>query len=131
MKKALIILCSIYAGSALSEPISLLCKTDYYFASDGHYAELVESFYIDIEKEEMLKGDSLGKNWEALEDVRITKVAISGYNFYDSDKTNYHKYTVNRTNLELNNAARFFYDSNDPLPKGKCEIADFDIETAF
>lgn len=125
----MIILCSIYAGSALAEPISLLCTTEYELLGEGR-VPFVESYYIDIEKEEMFKGNSQGKYWEALEDVRITKISVSGYTFYGS-KANYQKDNVDRTNLVLTRTSKLFRDTAITLPIGKCEIADFDIETAF
>lgn len=123
----MIFLCSIYAGSALAEPISLLCSG--YVEVDGEWVKEINSLYIDIEEDEMFYTGEERKKWTVLEDMKVDRVSVSGTQFLGS-KEIYITYTVDRTDLELNSTMSIFGDTKI-LSNNKCEIAGFKIERAF
>jgi hypothetical protein len=133
MKKAMIILCSIYAGSALAEPISLLCTAD--IETDGEREKAISHLYIDIEEDEMLyrASDEMASekmDWVVLEDMKVDRLSVSGTWFMGS-KEIHAIYTVDRTDLELSTTMSIFGERGKQK-KAECEIADFKIkERAF
>ena len=127
----MIILLSIYAGSALAEPISLICTAD--AAINGETQKSIFHLYINIEEEEMLfrASDETGSeemDWEVMEDMQVDKLSVSGKWFFAGKI--YANYTVDRKNLEVNRTVNVFGKEEEPK-KYKCEIAEFKIETAF
>ncbi|MDB2352223.1 hypothetical protein N9V92_03440 [Luminiphilus sp.] len=129
MKNVIIILCSIYAGSSLAEPISLLCTAN--VGIDGEREKAIHHLYIDIEEDEILyrASDEMASekmDWVVLEDVKVDRLSVSGTWFLGS-KEIHTTYTVHRTDLELNQTMSIFGDTKK-LRKAECEIADFKIE---
>ena len=126
MKKIMIILCSIYAGSSLAEPISLSCISEY--EKEGEQKTETKYFYIDVENKEMLLSAKKEK-WQVLEDFKADKVSVTG-TFFLGSRDIYTVYTINRVTLELNSTLYMFKKENQLAP-AKCEISKFDIDTKF
>ena len=128
----MIILLSIYAGSALAEPISLICTED--SEINGETEKSINHLYINIEEDEMLfrGSDETGSeemDWIVMEDIQVDRLSVSG-KWLIGGKSIYTTYTVDRENLELNRTVTTF-GKEEALTKSKCEFADFKIETAF
>jgi hypothetical protein len=127
MRSTSLALLAAISTSALAEPISLYCISE--FEEDGEQKTEARSFYIDVDKKEMLLSSDKREKWTVLEDFRADTVSVTG-TFFLGSRDIYTVYTINRVNLELNSTLYMFKEENKLTP-AKCGISNFKIDTKF